>query len=154
MRLLARLRIWLARGVALAAALAAAQGAFEALAESRRMFRYGRRHAGETLAAAQDRLFGREYMESVRAVRARFEERDTVRFVEPPELDGSSFFALFHLAPRRLVQFGRTGDELRRGGAGQKVRFVVVIPPGRRPLEIADLGERRTDTKRDREARP
>src|SRR5262245_31222166 len=103
-------RVWLARVVALVVVGATIANAVIALKSSRSLFRYSRRHAEESFDVAQDRLFGKEYMESIRAVRLRFAERELIYFVDPEKADGSSYFALYALAPRRLVRFAHLGD--------------------------------------------
>jgi hypothetical protein len=154
---LIRPRTWLARFVLLAAGAAALHGAFVTLAESRRTFRYARRHSGESLVVAQDRLFGRDYMESLRSVRARVDPKRTLLFVDEVEQDGSTYFALHYLAPRRLVRLGKT-DELERWFVERRLptrsSAVLVVPGGRKPVRLVQTTERKNRRERARQARP
>jgi hypothetical protein len=132
-------------------------GALVTLTESRRTFRYARRHAGESVAEAQDRLFGRAYMEALRSVRARVRPDETLLFVDELEQDGSTYFALHYLAPRRLVRLGRTG-ELQRWRIERRLparsAVVLVVPGEREPVRLVQTHERRSRRERARQARP
>ena len=136
-----RPRIWFARLVLLAAASAVLYGAFDALVESRRTFRYARRHAQEPFEAAQDRLFGREHMNSVRAARAQFAEADTVYFVDDPSRrDGATYFVLHQLAPRRLERFCTVDDLAEKRfpfWLPLRVRWAVVVSSAREPIRLS-----------------
>jgi hypothetical protein len=151
------LRTWLARLVLLAAGAAAAHGAFLALAESRLTLLYARGYSSQSLVLAQDRLFGRDYMESLRTVRALVEPQQTLLFVDEVEQDGSTYFALHYLAPRRLVRLGRT-RELERWRIERRLparsSAVLVVPGGRKPVRLVQTPERRDRRGLAREARP
>lgn len=151
-------RRWLARLAAAAALAAIVSGAFSAAAESRRMFRYARRHAGAPLELAQDRLFGRDYMSAIREVRRRIGEGGTVHFIDDAaRQQGWSYFALYHLAPRRLSRLG-TADELERGRLERQpprqVEIVVRIPSDGAPPTLIAANELRRGGKGARKARP
>jgi hypothetical protein len=150
-------RRWLARAVVLGAVAASLHGAYLALTESRRTFRYGRRHAGESLVLAQDRLFGRDYMASLRSVRSRVGPQRTLLFVDELEQDGSTYFALHYLAPRRLVRFGST-DDLERWRFDRRLparpTVVLVVPGALEPVRLVQTPERRRRRERVRQARP
>lgn len=148
---------WLSRIVVLATCAATLQGAFEALAQSRKSFRYARRHAGETIELAQDRLFGREYMAALRAVRARTAPEATLAFVDDGRADGSSYFALHYLAPRRLVRFPRLDDLPARRierRLSRRRELVLVVPKARAPVRLVPASELRSRRERARSARP
>lgn len=123
--------------VALGAAVVCAEGAFRAVAESRTTFRYARRHAGETFEASQDRLFGRDYMESLRAVRSLVPPSKSLFFVDEKHPDGSSYFALHYLAPRRLLSLEAFSRRQRRLRAKLRPGFeVLVVPNDRAPVRL------------------
>jgi hypothetical protein len=152
-----RARRWLTRCVGAAALVAIAAGAVDSLIASRRVFRYARRHATEPLATAQDRLFGADYMASIRAVRGAIGLNQTVYFVDDARDPASTYFALFHLAPRRLVWVGRVGERLapETKGSARRARQIVRVPADIRPLELVGLRRPPPPTKhRARQARP
>lgn len=150
MNLRSRLERMAARLLIAAVAIALAVQLFQSIRESRSLFRAARRHAGQPVEATQDRLFGVDYMNSIRAVRAVIPEQATVYFVAPRAVDGSTYFALHQLAPRRLVRIGRLEE-----GVGRRlerrpppdVDWVVVIPNRREPLRLEPA---RFDAKRRR----
>jgi len=153
-----RVRVWLARLALAAALLAIAGSAVSAVAESRRMFRYARRHADASLEQAQDRLFGRDYMAAIREVRRRIDVGSTVHFVDDAaQQQGWSYFALYHLAPRRLARFG-TADELERGRFERQppklAEFVLVVPSDGAPPTLRAASEFRNRRQGARKARP
>ena len=136
------LRIFLARAAASAAVLAALSSGFLALRSAQSLLRYAVRYGGETVAASQDRLFGRDYMESIRAVRAQIAAGESLLFIDDSGgRQGWTYFALFHLAPRRLERFGTLAEledgkfELR---LPKRTRFVLLIPGDGSPLRLLD----------------
>ena len=140
-----RLRTWLARLVLFAAAAAAVHGAVTALTESRKTFRYARRHSHEDLETARDRLFGAPWTAALREVERRHAENERILFVDDwPRPLGWTYFALFELAPRQLVRFG-TIDELEAGRFRRRlpkaVSELVVIPGDGSPVSLLDVAE-------------
>jgi len=92
-------------------ALLAAAGwsAWASVEQSARVWKYGHRHRHENLAAAQDRLFGREYMAAIRDLRSRIAVDETVYLIDDQRVDaGALYFVLHYLAPRRIERLGTT----------------------------------------------
>ncbi len=138
-----RLRSWLVLLVAVGTFAVAIRTTVDALRASRKVFRSARRHAGESLELSQDRLFGAEYMASIRAVRSAIGRDQTVYFADQSDDVRWTYFALFQLAPRRLVRFGQIGDPIERAtrGPNRRARLLVLVPPDDQPLELVSLGD-------------
>ncbi len=97
----------LARLTVMLVVLAAVASLARALVVTRSQWRFVRRHRSESLAATQDRLFGRDYMAAVRAIRERVPETDTLYLVDGQSHErGACYFVLHDLAPRPVVYLG------------------------------------------------
>ena len=75
-------------------------------------------------------------MDSIRLVQRRIGVDETVLFLDQEKGEGSSYFALYHLAPRRLVRFGRFGASARPPARwrNRNPEVVVLVPAGNAPL--------------------
>jgi hypothetical protein len=120
---------------ALAGALAAVVAAWDVTAKA-----WERRHLDYRLAA--DYLFGRDYLDALRAVRERVPESGTVYFVDAePVVGAGPYFALHYLAPRRLVKLGSTRQRSLgwlRGRAPDDVEVILFVEGGGAPPRLVD----------------
>jgi len=92
--------------------VAAAWTATAAMRESVNIWRHARRYAHEPLERAQDRLFGRDYMEAIRAIRDRVPADASLELIDAQSAPrGATYFVLHYLAPRRIRRVGSTRDE-------------------------------------------
>lgn len=136
----ARLRRWVVRGLlAAAAGHVVGIGAIASVQIVDRL-EIARRYRHESLAAAQERLLGSDYMDSVRQIRAVVAEHETVYLVDrEASPSGAAYFALHYLAPRRVVFLGaprRESPKLVRSRLPRDARWVVVVQAVGAPLEL------------------
>jgi len=97
------------RALAVLLLVAAGWTAWTTIDQSARVWAYGHRYRHESHAAAQDRLFGREYMEALRGIRSRIGAGETVYLIDDQSVEaGAPYFVLHYLAPRRAEMLGTT----------------------------------------------
>lgn len=79
----------------------------QALVESVIISTQAAAHFEETLGQAQDRLFGREYMQSIRRVKDLVDESATLFLIDGQTSErGANYFLVYFLAPRQIVRIG------------------------------------------------
>lgn len=122
--------------VASAALVSAGIGIGNGLFRAAHVWKGALDHGLEPLSFAQERLFGAAYMAAVRNIQARVAETETLYVIDDQSHDaGACYFALNHLAPRRMVRLGTTREQ----GIEQ---LVPGLPPSARwVLFVPDLGE-------------
>jgi len=136
--------------VASLAAAVAAGGAAVTRGSSLARVAWGSR--AESYAAAQERLLGAAYIESIRAVRAAVPEHGTIHFIDAEDSpSGATYLALHYLAPRRLALVG-----VRRQSSPRRLRRelpagierVLIVGEHRQPLRwvaVEQLGSALAD---------
>lgn len=138
------LQFWLARGALALAVVAAAAGVLWDLHTSRRVWRSAHRLGGEMLEESQNRVFGPEYMASIRRIQSAVGENESVFLVDAQSSDqGATYFALYALAPRRVVDLGGPRQAIRvlRRRPKAAARAVVIVRDGQTPLELTTAAE-------------
>jgi hypothetical protein len=133
-------RAWFAR-IALAAALVHVAGVATIVAlEAGRRLEIFRLYRHEPFSAAQERLLGAAYLESIRTVRATVSENETVYVIDEETAPaGAAYFALHYLAPRRVVLLGaprRESPKLVQSRLPADARWVVIVQAPGAPLEL------------------
>jgi hypothetical protein len=112
---------------------------------------------GESFAQAEERLFGADYMRSIRAVRERIPATGTVFFVDDqPTPQGADYAALHFLAPRRLVRLGSSSnlDRSRLSLLSRRTDWIVRVPATGKPLELLSAASLLPEESNGRESRP
>jgi hypothetical protein len=97
-------------------------------------------------------------MASIRAVRRRFDANGDIYFIDDGRnRDGSTYFALFQLAPRRLRRFPQLDHlaEQKFGGwLPRRLRTVLVVPNEGQPVQLVPGTSIRPGSGLARQARP
>jgi hypothetical protein len=134
-------RRWVSASVLALAALAGLRQMAGSLDESRRVWKRSNRLGNESYEAAQDRVFGRDYMESIREIRRRVPESESLFLIDRQrDEQGACYFALHYLAPRRLVllDLSRKHELTRLGRSGRaRQAWVVEVGDSGAPLALA-----------------
>lgn len=113
-------------------------------------------HLEESLVRAQDRLFGREYMQSIRRVESLTSTSATLFLIDGQTSErGANYFLVYFLSPRELVRIG-----IRRKLSAR--RLARNIPEGEHwllisrdegmPVEIRKAGDYKLELERVAEA--
>jgi hypothetical protein len=151
---LRRARALVARLLLLLALVAAGQALYAALVEGRRIFRAAQRLRHETLAAAQERLFGGAYMNAIRRIRSTVPEDQVLVFIDVQSREqGAAYFVGNFLAPRPLVRLGSPRHEswgrLRRR-IPEESRWILFVGDHDRPPTLEPAGAIRMPVRRAR----
>jgi hypothetical protein len=97
------------RALATLLLVAAGWAGWTTIDQSVRVWVYGHRYRHESHAAAQDRLFGRDYMEAIRSIRSRVGVDEPVYLIDDQRVEsGAPYFVAHYLAPRRVELLGTT----------------------------------------------